>query len=123
MKTKILYRKNNVALAQHPVKGFCVLANRDFKRNQYITTSPVSLLEIGDIKEASKFNDYPMYWNGKVDCIAFGEINLLNHSDNPSIYLKRDYKKKLIKAYALRPIKTGEELTINYVCKLWFDVV
>jgi hypothetical protein len=117
---KILYKEGKIAIYRSATKGFCVMSAVDLKPKEFITVCPVSLMEVGDIKGTSLLDVYPMGWSKKNDCIAFGVINLLNHSKNSNITLKRDKKNHLIRAYAKGNIKKGEELTINYICKLWF---
>jgi SET domain-containing protein len=83
----------------------------------------VARIGFKDLKRESGFNDYPMYWDKKSDCIAFGPINLLNHSSSPTARLVRDRRECRIDMFAKTDLKKGEELTINYDCKLWFDVI
>src|SRR3989344_6646478 len=115
-----LYKEGNIIVYRHDIKGLCVFAGRDIKAKEHIVTCPVALMDFDDIKKSSNLDMYPMYWSKKKDCICFGVINLLNHSQTPSVYLKRDYKKKLIKCYAKRDLSTGEELTISFQCPIWF---
>ena len=120
---KFVYNQGPISIFKHPRKGFCVVAEKNISKDKLLCTSVVSEIGFKDLKKKSSFNDYPMYWNKKTDCIAFGPINLLNHSNNSNAYLVRDYKSNLIKMYAKRTVKKGEEMTINYDCKLWFKVV
>ena len=120
---KFLYNidGNILSVFHDKKKGFCVVAYRDICQNELICINPVGLIGFKDLTEKSEFNHYPMWWNDKTDCIAFGAINLLNHSKESNVYLKRDYKKRLISMYALKFIKHGTELVIDYNCELWFD--
>lgn len=120
---KILYRENKIAIVRHHVKDLCVVAAVPIKKDEEIGICPVSLMKIGDIKKTSKLDMYPMYWTKSMDCIAFGFINLLSHSESSNVYLKRDRKNKLIYAYALKDIEKGHELTIHYECELWFSPI
>jgi hypothetical protein len=120
---KFLYTTDLIDVYRDTKKGLCLIANRDIKKNTYITVNPISLIGFNDLNEKSTFNDYPMFWNKKSDCICFGVLNLLNHSETPNINLKRDYPNKLIRAYAYKNIVRGDELTIHYACKLWFTPV
>lgn len=117
---KKLYEDGKIAVWHNPKKGFCVFSAVSLKIGEHITTCAISPIGFKDIIKKSKFNDYPMYWTKKEDCVAFGVINLLNHSNHPNICLKRDYKRKLIWAYSLENIPPDVELTIDYDCGLWF---
>lgn len=120
---KILYKENKIAIVKHNIKGFCVVAAFPIAKDEEIGVCPVSLMKIGDIKKTSELDMYPMYWTKRRDCIAFGFINLLSHSDHSNVRLKRDRKNKLIYAWAIEDIKKGHELTIHYECKLWFTPI
>ena len=120
---KILYKEGKIAIYKSAEKGFCVLAGKNLKKGELITTCPVSLMIPGDILKTSLLDVYPMAWSKKNDCIAFGTINLLNHAKITNTTLKRDKKHNLIMAYAKTDVKKGEELTISYACKLWFTPV
>ena len=120
---KKLYRDGKISVWYSTKKGFCVFSSVSLKIGEHITTCAISPIGFKDVRENSKFNDYPMYWTKKEDCVAFGVINLLNHSDRSNICLKRDYKRKLINAYAIENISPNVELTINYDCNLWFKYV
>ena len=118
-----LYRQGVVSIYRDDKQGLCVVVNKDVRKDRLLYINAVGFIGFDALKEDSKFNDYPMYWNSKTDCISFGVINLLNHAECPSVYIVRDRKKNLMKMYAGRNLKKGEECTIHYACKLWFDVV
>jgi hypothetical protein len=121
---KVLFKDAKIAIYKHPIKGFCVIANKNLKKDEHVMTSPVSVLDdYGDIKKSCGLDVYPMFWDKNHDCIAFGYINLLNHDSDSNIRLEQDKKNLLFKAFAKRNIKKGEELTINYRCKLWFSEI
>jgi hypothetical protein len=103
-------------------KGNCVVARRDIPRGKKIVVNPVVPLRFEDTRPSSKIDEYPMWWTRKLDCLAIGAINLLNHSSKPNVRLTRDYRRRLITCFARRKIRAGEELFINYACPLWFTV-
>jgi hypothetical protein len=117
---KHLYDQGLISVYDHPIKGFCVKVNTNIYEDTKLCVNAVSLIEFNALKKKSKFNDYPMWWDKKTDCIAFGVINLLNHNNSPTVYLKRDRRNRLITMYANKDLKIGDECTINYACKLWF---
>lgn len=118
-----LYGEGKVSIWYNKIKGFCVFSDQPLKEGELITQGPVALIGFNDLKESSPLNIYPMYWNSKTDCISFGVINLLNHSDHSNIRLTRDYQRRMIRAYALYDIDAHTELTIDYGCPLWFNPV
>ena len=58
--------------------------------------------------------NYYFDWNKKYCCIALGYGSLINHSFHPNVEFTYNYKTKEIIFRALKPIKEGEELFINY---------
>jgi len=61
-----------------------------FKKEEHIIDCPVSRIGFKDLIKKSKFNDYPMMWDDSSDVIAFGVINLLNHSKDRTVYFVRN---------------------------------
>ena len=52
--------------------------------------------------------------------LAFGYGSIYNHDDQPNMICKPDPKnKKLLKFYAIRDIKSNEELRVSYGAKYW----
>jgi len=88
MKDKVLFIDGKVAIYKHHEKGFCVLANKDLRKDELITCSPVCVINPKDVKKSSSLDAYPIYWDKKKDCIAFGCINLLNHDLDSNVRLE-----------------------------------
>lgn len=120
---KRLFKQDNFVIAKDDIKGFCVISNKIYYTGECVYMCPVTTIPFDDIKEESNFSQYLMDWDDKENCISFGIINLLNHSDKPNISLLKNYKEKTIIAIAREDIKPNEELTIKYKCKLWFEKV
>jgi SET domain-containing protein len=53
--------------------------------------------------------------------IALGLTSLLNHSYEPNAEFVRHIDALELEIRALRHIRTGEEITIDYQMDLWFD--
>ena len=125
MSSPIIQVDRDVYLKRKPGKGWCVFTERFFSKDMLIMSCPVAV--IGKLKKDDPFNDYPMYWDGKVDVIAFGAINLLNHAagnaaKTKTCYLKPNRRLKIMSCYAAKDLRAGTELTIDYDCSLWFKV-
>jgi hypothetical protein len=120
---KFLYEQGLISVYRDVRKGFCVCVNDNVSKGTLLCINVVGTIGPLDLNVKSKFNSYPMWWNKKTDVIAFGPINLLNHSGKPNVLLTRDRKNMLIKMYAGRNLKSGEELVVDYDCDLWFEVV
>ncbi|HTI08943.1 MAG TPA: SET domain-containing protein-lysine N-methyltransferase, partial [Puia sp.] len=74
-------------------------------------------------------HDYIFEWGDdpKGCCMALGYIPLYNHSYRSNCEYEMDYEEELITVKAIRFIKAGEELFINYngdwnnETPVWFD--
>lgn len=53
--------------------------------------------------------------------LALGVGSLFNHSRQPSLDYRADYDSLIIRYFAARNVAPGEELTIYYGDKLWFE--
>lgn len=67
-----------------------------------------------DIIEQTIFDHYVFDWDDSHEALALGYGSLCNHSYERNVEVDFDYENKLIIFSALRDIKIGEELLINY---------
>lgn len=108
-------------------KGRGVFARRVIVEGAEIERVPV-LLVPDDCLHDTPLKDYAFEWSrGKV-ALALGYGSLYNHSYEPNA--QYFYGGPLVKVFfAIRDIKAGEEITINYNSEpsdqspVWFDVV
>lgn len=101
-----------IAIKKSPIHGYGVFACKDFKRGDYIATVLGSKVEYKSYFRGQS-NRYANWiglgknrWVDPVD-----EFQYVNHSCNPSAGLAGD---RILKVYALRNIRAGEEITIDY---------
>jgi SET domain-containing protein len=93
-------------------KGRGVIARKPIPKGTVFETVPVLLVK-WDTISSSALADYAFAWEGDTAAIALGYGSLYNHSFKPNA--RYDDIGKTTKSYtALRDIKEGEEITINY---------
>lgn len=107
-------------------KGRGVFALRDIKKGEVIEMAPVVPVAASAIPEEGGAPDgYLFDWDedteGEEHCMPLGYLMLYNHSDSPNMDMESDLAEYTITVKASRDIKTGEELTWNYACDIWFD--
>jgi SET domain-containing protein len=96
-----------------------------------VEISPVIVMSGEDRKLLDKtlLHDYIFEWGGKKDqcCMALGYVPMYNHSYKSNCEYEMDFDNDLISIKAVRYIKEGEELFINYngdwndSKPLWFE--
>jgi len=118
-------------------KGKGAFAKKDIKKNTIIDVANVILIPNKDYNKIKKtvLYDYCYIWedpNHKPEfknAISLSVSQFINHSFDPNIKYLYDYKIKAIEFSAIREIKEGEELTVNYnglvndKSPVWFTVL
>ena len=111
-----LTQSDLVQVKRAPGKGRGVFANKDIKKGTEIERVPVLVLEnnaLYDNEIDSRLLDYVFEWGRGTVALALGYGSLYNHSFDPNA--RYDDEGQMTKVYtAIRDIKAGEEITINY---------
>lgn len=131
----------DVGLIEHPLvavgwferKGRGVVAVRDIPAHAVIERAPVLIIPAKDRSLADQtivFTYVFMWEHGTTEqdlydgsgraAIALGLTSLLNHSYTPNAEFIRHIDDLEIEIRSLRPIRAGEEVTIDYQMDLWF---
>lgn len=107
----------DITLKKVPGKGRCVLAERDFKTGEIIESCPILSLTPTERKHCAKtlLNFYMYPWRStRSASVVLGYGSLINHSFTPNADWKQNFKTETMVYRAIRPIKKGEEITVNY---------
>lgn len=113
-------------------RGRGCFALKKFRKGEIIEPCPTILLTIKECKLCEKtfLDNYIYAWNKKYGAILLGYGFIYNHSYEPNAEYIRDYKNKLMIYKAIKSIKPGEEILVNYngepksKAKIdWFKVV
>ncbi len=115
-----------------PSKGRGVFALKDFKTGEIVESCPVINITPAERKRLEKtiFNYYIYPWRStRSGCLALGYGSIYNHSFKPNADWKQNFKTNSMVYRAIRPIKKGEEILVNYngepddMTKIdWFEV-
>jgi len=113
-------------------KGRGVFTSESIRSKTIIEISPVIVLRQKDRKaiDQTLLHDYIFEWGDtrRQACVALGYVSLYNHSFASNCEYEMDYDYQLITIRAVRSIRKGEELFINYngtwndTRPLWFEV-
>ena len=119
-------------IAPSPKGGRGVYSSVDIPANTIIEISPVIVMSADQRKllDQTLLHDYIFEWGHDHSkcCMALGYIPVYNHSYSSNCEYEMDFENDIMTIRAVRDIKAGEELFINYNgdwdCKdkVWFHV-
>lgn len=125
--------KQNIEVRGTSSKGRGVFALRDFKEGEIIESCPVINITPKERKriQGTIFNYYIYPWRStRSGSLVLGYGSIYNHSFSPNADWKQNFKTNSMVYRAIRPIKKGEEITVNYNGEPddhtpidWFEVV
>lgn len=114
-------------------KGRGVFALKDFKEGEIIEKCPVINITPKERKHCEKtvLNFYIYPWRStRSGSVVLGYGSIYNHSFNPNADWKQNFKEENMVYRALKEIKKGEEVTVNYNGEPddttpidWFEVI
>ena len=120
-----------LTIAPSPGMGRGVFTSEDIEKGTIIEVSPVIVLSRAERELADRtvLHDYIFEWDPARDqaCMAMGYVPVYNHSYASNCEYEMDYDDRLITVRAVRDIRKGEELFINYNGDwddrkpVWFD--
>ena len=106
-----------IEVRKTPKKGRGVFALKDFSRGDLIEFCPVLVFDTKGRKHLEKTQlDYYIYpWRStRGAALVLGYGSIYNHSFSPNADWKQDFKAQSMVFRAIKTIKTGEEITVNY---------
>lgn len=109
--------KKKIEVKRTGKKGRGVFALTDFKVGEIIENCPVINITPTERKKIEKtiFNYYIYPWRStKSGSLVLGYGSIYNHSFSPNADWKQNFKANLMVYRAIRPIKKGDEVTVNY---------
>jgi hypothetical protein len=101
-----------------PVHGLGVFAGSDFHERQLVEICRV--VPLRRVPDHTGLWEHQLAWTDECDAIASGGALFYNHSDTPNVRMIRHLEENVIKVVAIREIRYGEEMFIQYACKPWW---
>jgi SET domain-containing protein len=125
--TVILTHSDVLEVREAPGKGRGVFARQNIAKGTIFERVPLLIFDTKELEPTALWN-YVFIWTKKTVAVALGYGSLYNHSYSPNArYYDGRHKTKVF--MAIRDIKAGEEITVNYngvptsKTKLHFDVI
>jgi uncharacterized protein len=122
----------NVEVRKTKNKGRGVFALKDFREGELIESCPVLTFTPKERKNLEKtlLNYYVYPWRStRGASLSLGYGSIYNHSFKPNADWKQNFKTECMEYRAIKDIKKGEEILINYNGEPddttpidWFDV-
>lgn len=119
-------------IGQTDIRDRGVFTSENIKAGTIIEISPVIIMSSEERKllDQTTLHDYIFEWDSDKNqcCMALGYIAVYNHSYTSNCEYEMDFENRLIQVKAVKDIKAGEELFINYNGDwnsdkpVWFDV-
>lgn len=111
-------------------KGRGVIASNDIDCGHVIDIGHVVIVSDADYEYLKNtiVDDYVFEWEDEKVAICMSPCEFCNHSYNPNALYEHRYEDQTIIFRAIRDIKQGEEITVNYNGKIddrspvWFTV-
>ena len=120
---KIQIRNSDI----HGIGVFCI---EDILKDEIIETCHLIILNEKDTKTIDDTFLYNYYfsWMNNGSAICLGNGSIYNHSTKPNSEYIKDFDNSIIRFIALKDIKVGEEILVNYNGipdsdkKVWFEI-
>ncbi len=106
-----------IEIKRTPNKGLGVFALKDFKEDEIIENCPVLIFDTKGRKNLEKtlLSHYIYPWRStRGAALVFGYGSIYNHSYSPNADWKQNFKTNSMVYRAIKNIKKGEEITVNY---------
>jgi len=93
-----------------------VFAKKNFKIGEVIENCPVLVLshETTKLIDDKDIDNYSFDWEEHKSAIVLGYGSLYNHDYDPNARYLKDIKKNILTIKSIKPIKKGQEITLNY---------
>lgn len=112
--------------------GRGVFTSENIAAGTVLESSPVIVMSAADrlLLDKTPLHDYIFEWGEGKDqcCMALGYVPVYNHSFESNCEYEMDFSNRQVSIKAIRDIRAGEELFINYngdwnnSKALWFEV-
>jgi uncharacterized protein len=120
-------KNKDLIVKKVPGKGRGVFAGKNFRKSEIIERCPVLVIPEQERPHlnATGLHNYYFTWRREA-VIALGLGSLYNHSFAPNARYLKVYSRSWIEIVAIRAIRKGEEITVNYngrpnsQAPLWF---
>lgn len=105
-----------------PVHGRGMFATTAIRRGTVLEKGHVLPFDDKQARDAQIIDLYAFDFDGKGRCLVLGSASLCNHSNTPNVEVEIDETRSTYRLVAVRGIKRGEELFVDYGDAYWDSV-
>jgi len=108
--------KIKISKSKIPKSGRGVFAVKEITKGETIEICPVLVLSRKDylLTKKTELRNYYFMWGKVTSALCFGYGSLYNHSYEANATYKKQIREKTIHFIAIKRIKKGEEIKVNY---------
>jgi len=109
--------EQTIAVKSTNKKGRGVFALKNFKKGDIVERCPIIYLSLKERQHCEKtiLANYMYPWRStKSGSVVLGYGSIYNHSFDSNATWQQDFKTEEMVYRAVKPIKSGEEITVNY---------
>jgi hypothetical protein len=117
----------SLEIRDEPGKGRGVFARTAIAPGTLIEAAPVIVVPAAEcvLLDRTILHDYYFRWDGGPGgdprgAVALGLTSLCNHSRRPRARVRCNHVHNTLDLVALTVVAPGDEITIDYNCRLWF---
>lgn len=116
---KYMYPRWDIHLGESELSGLGVFAARDFKKDEVVEICPYLKIFKGHMNDECEVVDYTFEFDEESEVLIQGYGSMYNHHASNNLEYVYDEGDDMFEYIALRDIKKGEELTVNYGDEFW----
>jgi SET domain-containing protein len=114
-----MYPRWDIHLGESELSGLGVFAARDFKKDEVVEICPYLKIFKGHMNDECEVGDYTFEFDDESEVLIQGYGSMYNHHTSNNLEYVYDEGDDMFEYIALRDIKKGEELTVNYGPDYW----
>jgi SET domain-containing protein len=116
---RYMYSRWDIHLGESELSGLGVFAARDFKKDEVVEICPYLKIYKGHMNDECEVGDYTFEFDEESEVLIQGYGSMYNHHASNNLDYFYEESDDMFEYIALRDIKKGEELTVNYGDMYW----
>jgi hypothetical protein len=116
----MVYPRWDICLGESELEGLGVFATRDFKKGEVVEICPYLQIYKDHMNDECEVGDYTFEFDDESEVLMLGFGSMYNHKTGDfNLDYLYDEETDMFEYSAVRDIKSGEELTVDYGQSYW----